>query len=67
MMRQKCTERVVAMMRQKCTERVVAMMRQKCTERQKRTIIEIELLKLNNLICIIQKKAVPLQRILKGY
>ena len=55
------------MMRKKCTERVVAMMRQKCTERQKRTIIEIELLKLNNLICIIQKKAVPLQRILKGY
>ena len=30
------------------------MMGQKCTERQKRTIIEIKLLKLNNLICIIQ-------------
>lgn len=53
------------MMRQKCTERVVPMMGQKCTERQKRTIIEIKLLKLNNLICIIQNNVVSLQRILK--
>jgi hypothetical protein len=52
------------MMRQKCTEKVVAMMGQKCTERQKRAIIEIKLLKLNNLICIIQNNVVSLQRIL---
>ena len=66
MMRQKCTERgcrndATKMHREGCRNDATKMHRE-----AKRTIIEMKLLKLNNLICIIQNNVVPLQRKLKN-